>query len=398
MTQTATQNPQQDPAQVQPALDLGGSDGQSATASWRGLWKAFRKSRMGVIGLSIVSVLYFVAIFADCLAPYGFDNETRDLLWAPPTRLHFSDANGSSWRPFIYPTRSYIDSDTFQIKQEQDVTHRCYLRLFVQGDEHLFLGLFKTHLHLFGVDPPPPATPGGDTYYARLYLMGSDLSGRDVFSRICYGSRISMSIGLVGESIGLIIGALVGGISGYYIGAVDNILQRICEIMMLLPGFYLLLMLRFLFPADMSSVAIYFYITVIMAFIGWPGLARVVRGMVLSIRNLDYIHAARAVGQNNFRIIVRHILPNTFGYLIVSVTMGIPGYILGESGLSVLGLGIAEPIPSWGNMLHQAMDITELDQHPWVLWPGLFIFLAVISFNLMGDGLRDALDPKRTKT
>jgi len=380
------------------SADAGAIDPQRAAAFWPGLWRAFRKSRMGLFGLGLLIVLYFITIFADCLAPYGYDDETRDLQWAPPSPLHCSDPQSGRWcRPFVYPTRSYID-ENFNVKQGQDTTHRCYLRFFVQGDEHLFLGFFKTRLHLFGVDPPPATVPGGDTYFARLYLMGSDISGRDVFSRICYGSRISMSIGIVGETISLIIGALIGGLSGYYLGTVDNILQRICEIIMLLPGFYLLLMLRFLFPADLSSVYVYFCITIILAFIGWPGLARIIRGMVLSIRGLDYIQAARAVGQNNFRIIVRHILPNTYGFLIVSVTMGIPGYILGESALSILGLGIAEPIPSWGNMLQQAMDITELDQHPWVLWPGLFIFLAVISFNLMGDGLRDALDPKRTKT
>jgi len=357
-------------------------------------WRAFRKSRIGLAGLAILIILYAMAVFADFIAPYHFDDQERDLQWAPPTSIRFSDANGFSLRPFIHPIRSYIDDD-FNIRQEADTTQRCYVRFFVTRDEHLFLELIPTRLRLFGVDPP--AAREGDTYYTRLYLLGADLSGRDIFSRICYGARISMTIGLIGSFITLVIGLLLGGICGYFGGATDNALQRFGEIIMLLPGFYLLLMLRFMFPADMSSVEVYFAVIAILALVGWPGLARVIRGMVLSIRGRDFIAAARAMGLHPMRIIIKHVLPNTAGYVIVSVTLSIPGYILGESALSVLGLGIMDPIPSWGNMLQAALSITDLDDHPWVLWPGLFIFLAVMGFNLVGDALRDALDPKRVK-
>jgi peptide/nickel transport system permease protein len=355
----------------------------------------FRAHRHAVIGLWVLGVLYFLAIFADFIAPYHYDNQVRELQWTPPTDLRFSDEKGWSWRPFINPLRSYIDED-FNIRQQADTSVRSYMRFFVSGDTHYFLGFIPSKVHLFGFDNVQPKGDDGQ-YYTRYYLLGSDLSGRDIFSRICYGARISMTIGLVGATIVLIIGMLVGGISGYFGGMVDNILQRLCEMVMLLPGFYLLLMLRFMFPASMDSVKVYFAVVFILALVGWAGLARVIRGMVLSIRTEDYVQAARAVGVKPLGIITRHVLPHTLTYAIVSFTLAVPGYILGEAALSLLGLGIVEPVPSWGNMLSKAMDISELKQHPWVLWPGAFIFITVLAFNLVGDGLRDALDPKLRK-
>lgn len=354
-------------------------------------YRAFRRHRIGMFGFWLLLALYLLVIFSDFIAPYDPDNQVRELQWSPPTGIHFSDSAGFSFRPFVYAFRNEID-ENFNVKQVVDRTQRCYIRFFVQGDEHRLFGILPTKVRLFGVDPPAGSGSGN---FARIYLMGADISGRDIFSRICYGSRISMTIGLIGSSLVLVIGLLIGGISGYVGGMTDNLLQRLCEAVMLLPGFYLLLMLRFIFPSDMDSVTVYFAVVSILALVGWPGLARVIRGMVLSIRGRDYIQAARAVGLSPLPIIIRHVLPNTMGYVIVSVTLSIPGYILGESALSLLGLGIMEPTPSWGNMLQNAMDIVELDQHPWVLWPGLFIFLAVMGFNMVGDGLRDALDPKQ---
>jgi peptide/nickel transport system permease protein len=365
------------------------------TSPLRLAMRNFRAHRHAVIGLWVLGILYFLAVFADVIAPYHYDNQVRDLQWAPPTRLHFSDANGSSWRPFIHPMRSYIDED-FNIRQEADTSVRSYMRFFTRGDTHHFLGFIPSKVHLFGFDDNKPAGADGQ-YYSRFYLLGSDLSGRDIFSRICYGARISMTIGLVGATLVLVIGMLIGGISGYFGGMVDNLLQRLCEMVMLLPGFYLLLMLRFMFPADMDSVKVYFAVVFILALVGWAGLARVIRGMVLSIRTEDFVQAARAIGVKPLGIILKHVLPHTLTYAIVSFTLAIPGYILGEAALSLLGLGIMEPVPSWGNMLSKAMDISELKQHPWVLWPGAFIFITVLAFNLVGDGLRDALDPKLRK-
>lgn len=361
--------------------------------------RQFRAHRSAMVGLWVLVVLYLVAVFADFVAPYSRDNQVRELQWSPPTHLHFSDENGSSWRPFIYPMRGFIDPNTFEIKQQEDRTKRAYMRFFVAGEPYNLLGLIPTRIRLFGFDEIKPIAESSadEQYFTRFYLLGSDITGRDIFSRICYGSRISMTIGLVGASIVFCIGMLVGGISGYYVGFIDDLLMRACEMVMLLPGFYLLLMLRFIFPLDMDSRAVYFAIVLILALVGWAGFARVIRGMVRSIRSNDFVMAGEALGMTRGRIIIRHILPNTLSYAIVQVTLTIPAYILGESALSILGLGITEPIPSWGNMLQKAMDFAELQQHPWVLWPGAFIFVAVIAFNLVGDGLRDAFDPRQRK-
>ena len=394
MTDTATFQPAAQPLpEPQEQRAIAGVEGESP---FRSAWRAFRKSRLGMVGLIALIILYGLAIFADFVAPYHYDDQVRDLQWGRPTRLHFSDEKGFSIRPFIYPTRSYID-ENFNIAQGEDRSQRRYLRWFVRTEPHSFLGLFTIDHRLFGFDPAGPANAAGETYYSRFYLLGADIVGRDIFSRICYGARVSMTIGIVGEGLVLIIGLLIGGISGYFGGLVDDVLQRICEIVMLLPGFYLLLMLRFMFPSDMNSVTVYFAVVTILALVSWPELARVIRGMVLSIRKMDFVQSARAIGLGPMRIIARHVLPNTFGYVIVTVTLSIPAYILGESALSLLGLGIMEPTASWGNMLSRAMDIAELDAHPWVLWPGLFIFLAVMAFNMVGDALRDALDPKRAR-
>lgn len=385
-----------DPASTAARIEQAATEAIAPEGPFRSAWRAFRKHRMGVIGLWLLTILYGMALLADFIAPYGYDDQIRDLQWGQPTALHFSDEQGTSIRPFIYPTRSYID-DNFNVRQGEDRTQRCYFRWLAPSEPHKFLGLFTIRHRLFGFDPPSKPPSGGETYYARYYLFGADIVGRDIFSRICYGARVSMTIGIVGEALVLFIGLLLGGISGYFGGRIDDVLQRFGEIIMLLPGFYLLLMLRYLFPPDMGSVKIYFAIVIILAIVSWPGLARVIRGMVLSIRQMDFVQSARAIGLGPMRIITRHVLPNTFGYVIVTVTLSIPTYILGESALSLLGLGIMEPNASWGNMLARALDIAELDQHPWILWPGLFIFLAVMGFNLVGDALRDALDPKRAR-
>lgn len=359
--------------------------------------RSFFRHKPALVGLAGLVVLYFLAIFGGFVAPYHYDNQARELVWAPPTKLLFSDANGSSWRPFVHPVRGTVDLDTLETKLVPDPTQRAYMRFFVTGDRYYFLGLIPMRLHLFGFDPPPPSKAGEEPVFVRFYLLGADHVGRCIFSRICQGAWISMSIGLIGASAVFCIGMLIGGISGYCGGKVDLVLQRLTEMIQLLPGFYLLLMLRFLFPTDMSSIAVYFAVISIMALVGWPGFSRVIRGMVLSIRNQPFVEASRAMGAGHLRTVVRHVLPNTLSYAIVAVSLAIPGYIIGESALSLIGLGITDPTPSWGNLLSKAMEIPELNSHPWVLWPGAFIFLAVMSFNLVGDGLRDAFDPRQIR-
>ena len=345
--------------------------------------KRLKRNRLACGGFVILALLYFAAVFADFISPYHYDNEARGRSYNPPTRLHFSDAQGKfNLRPFVYNYSSKFDK-FYRRKYILDKRKVYPVKFFVRGDAYRFLGVFPSNLHLFGVDEP-----------ARIYLLGADSRGRDLTSRILYGSRVSLSIGLVGVVISFIIGTILGGVSGYFGGKIDNIIMRLCEMVMMIPGFYLMLALRAAFPPQLSSVQVYLLIVVIMSFIGWAGLARVVRGMAISIREKEFVLAARAQGVNSFFVITRHVLPNTFSYTIVALSISIPGYILGESALSLLGLGIQDPHASWGNLLSEAMAIAQIKFHPWILIPGIFIFVTVMAFNFLGDGLRDAFDPK----
>lgn len=345
--------------------------------------RRLRRHRLAILSLWVLGFLYSLAIFADFVAPYDFDSEKRQLSYCPPMRLYFFDESGRFHiRPFVYEY-SYSFDEHYNRVYVQDRSKRFPVKLFVKGDEHNLLGVFPMKTRLFGVEEP-----------GRIYIMGADYRGRDLFSRILYGSRVSLSIGFVGVTVSFVVGMIVGGISGYFGGRTDNALMRLCEMVMMIPGFYLMLALRAAFPSDLSSIEIYLMIVLIMSFIGWAGLARVIRGMVLSIREKEFVTAARASGEGALRIIIRHILPNTFSYVIVAVTLSIPGYILGESALSLIGLGIQEPHASWGNLLSEAMNVGEIKFHPWILIPGLFIFFAVMAFNFLGDGLRDAFDPR----
>ncbi|MBF0483626.1 MAG: ABC transporter permease [Candidatus Omnitrophica bacterium] len=343
-------------------------------------WRNFFKARWAVVCLFILLSFYAGALFADFISPYAYDNEDRNLSYAPATKIHFISKGMPAW-PYIYPVSFTFDQVHKRVYVE-DKTQAMPLKFFHSGDEYKFLGLFKTKLHLFGVKEP-----------ARIYLFGGDSRGRDMFSRILFGGRISLTIGLIGVAISFTLGLLVGGIAGYFGGRVDSILMRVCEMFMLVPGFYLMLALRSAVPNNFNSWQIYFSIVVILSFIGWAGLARIIRGMSISLRERDYVLAAKTMGLSDFQIIVRHILPHTVSYSIVAIMLSIPGYILGEAALSLIGLGIQDPLPSWGNMLSDAMAIAHVQLHPWVLIPGVFIFLTVMCFNVIGDRLRDCLDP-----
>jgi peptide/nickel transport system permease protein len=262
------------------------------------------------------------------------------------------------------------------------------IRLFPKGDEHELLGFIPMKRRLYGLGVPERANRPA------VFLLGSDQLGRDTLSRLLYGSRISLTIGLIGVSITFTLGMLIGGISGYFRGWTDIGIQRLIEMIMLLPGFYIMLALRAAVPPEVDKIQMYFAIVFILAFIGWTGLARTIRGYVLSISQNDFVLASRALGQTRLVTIVRHVLPQTFSYVIASITMAVPGYMLSESGLSFIGLGIQEPYSSWGNMLQSARNINDIKLHPWVLAPGFLIFITVVAFQFLGDGLRDAFDPK----
>lgn len=354
-------------------------------------WRQFRKHPLAKMGMTILSLLYLVALLAGFLAPYGlneYDSETNRVSWAPPSAVHFRTPDGQLTRPFIYGTKREIDETTFRDKYVPDTSKQYALQFFVHRPEapYKILGIIPSDLHLFGVEGPN-----------RLFLWGSDNMGRDQFSRVMYGSQFSLTIGLVATALSVILGMLFGGIAGYFRGWVDTLIMRLIEVLSAVPELFLLITLRAIFPVDANPVLVMYLITGILAVVGWGGIARTVRSQLLSIRELDYVQAATSLGASDSRIIGRHMLPNTFSYLIVVISMLIPGYILMESGLSFLGIGIVEPYASWGSLLKMAQDggFESMTGRPWVLIPGVFIFLAVLAWQFVGDGLRDAFDPRK---
>jgi peptide/nickel transport system permease protein len=327
--------------------------------------------------------LYLLVLFADFIAPYTSYYSNRDLAYAPPSKIYTINEKGKLSFPYTYSYIREYEPTLMQTIYKQDRTQKFYIKPFAKGDSYKFLGIIKTDRHLFGL------SNGGE-----IHLLGTDINGRDVFSRLLFGGRISLTVGFLSLFIVFPIGLLYGGISGYYGGILDTLMMRFAEAVMAIPSFYLLIILAAILPSGMTSVQRFCLIVVILALIGWAGFARVVRGMVLSIKKEDFVLAEKVMGASNFRIILKHILPQTTSYVIIAMTLAVPSYILAESGLSFLGLGIQQPDASWGNMLKEAQEFTNILYRPWLLTPGILIFLAVLSFNLLGDVIRDYLDPK----
>lgn len=349
----------------------------------REIFRQLMKDKFAKIALIVLGIIYFALFFADFIAPYTKDFSDRTMAYVPPSKIFVIDENGKFSKPYTYNYTRSFDNENLRIVYNLDRSQKHYVKFFAKGQPYKFLGIIPASRHL--------VTTYSD---GRLFLLGTDINGRDVFSRLLFGGRISMTIGFLALFVLFPIGLLYGGIAGYFGGIVDTLMMRFAEAIMSIPSFYLLIILASILPAGMTSVQRFILIVVILAMIGWAGFARVVRGMVLSIKNQEFVQAAKSIGASRLRIIVKHILPQTASFVIVAMTLSVPSYILSESGLSFLGLGIQQPDASWGNMLKEAQEYTNIIYRPWLLTPGFLIFIAVLAFNLIGDTIRDVLDPK----
>jgi peptide/nickel transport system permease protein len=360
---------------------LGKEEKLFVASQWRLMWLHFTRHRLAMVGFWVIVVMYAVTLFHPFVAPYEKGSRSP-FIFRPPQALHFSDGESFSLRPFVYGTAIQRDLATLSRTFVDDPEKRYYIQFFVTGDPYRLLGLIETDVHLFGVEP------GGT-----LFLMGTDDLGRDIFSRILYGGAISLSVGLVGVILSFVLGTILGGISGYYGGPVDTAIQRLVEFLISIPTIPLWMGLSAAVPTGWDPVKTYFAITLILALTSWPGLARIVRSKLLEIRAEDYVIAARLGGQRDRSIIFQHMLPASLSYLIVHMTLAVPGMILAETSLSFLGLGLRAPVVSWGTMLQSAQNVGAVNSYPWLLWPAAFVVVTILAFNFMGDGLRDAADP-----
>ena len=352
------------------------------------IWRAFKRHRVGNVGTVIILIFVLLAVFAEFIGPYHYGKQFRKYPYSPPTTVHFRDEDGSLSRPFVYKTERTRDPATYQTTYVEDTSTKYYVRFFARGDTvfHLF-GFIPMNVHLF-------RAVADDGSQAELFLLGTDALGRDLFTRCLIGSWVSLSVGPMVILCVFPIGIVLGGLSGYYGGGVDMFIQRACEVMLAIPALPILMAMgAALRGFGLSAGMVFMGMIIALAITGWGGFARVIRGQVLAIREMDFVTAARAAGAQDLRVVLRHIIPNVTSYLIVNATLTIPGMMLTEATLSFLGLGIQEPMTSWGALLTAATNVGAIELHPWILIPGIFIVISVLAFNFMGDAVRDAVDP-----
>lgn len=348
---------------------------------WQLMWWKFRKHRLAMFGGLVVVAFYFIAIFAEFFAPALATSYRQDYVYAPPQQIHlFRDGQ---FAPYVNGLKFERDPVSFKKTWVIDEATVVPIGFFVKGEPYKLWDIIPLDIHLIG--PLNPADP--------FYLMGADKSGRDVFSRAIYSSRVSLSVGLVGVALSMSLGIILGGLSGLLGGTTDNIIQRLIEVMMSIPTLPILLAIAAVVPLDWPALRVYFIITLLLALTQWTGLARVVRSKFLSLRQDDFIMAATLDGVGRSRLIFRHMLPSFYSHIIASITLAVPGMILAETALSFLGVGLRPPVVSWGVMLQETQKVTVIAIYPWLLFPALSVIVVVLAFNFLGDGLRDAADP-----
>lgn len=357
---------------------LTADEARYAASQWSVMWRRFRRNKAAIAGAVVVLFYYLIALFAPFVAPYGLTTRFAQQVYLPPQQIHLFD-NGQ-FRPFVYEVKTEFDANLRRVYVETE--NKLYLNFFASGEPYKLLGFIETDIHLFQAE-------GGGI----VSILGTDRQGRDMFSRIVLGSQISLTIGLAGVVLSLVLGTVLGIASGYFGGWIDEIIQRVIEIVRAFPTIPLWMALSAAIPAGWSQEQTYFAITVILSLIGWTWLARQLRGVVLSLRESDYVMAAKLAGAGHWRIIYKHLIPATLGQIIVVATLSLPAMIIAETALSFLGLGLRPPITSWGVLLQEAQNFESLALYPWVLSPAIVIVIVILAFSFLGDGLRDAADP-----
>ncbi len=371
------------------------STGRETLSQWQLVRRRFAKHRLALISLDVLVVLYVVALFAEFFAPHSTAWGRLEYAYAPPQQIRFGFSKGL----YTYGLTQHVDPITFRKSYTENLDQPVPLSFFAKGDPYRLFRAIPWDRHFLGIDwaeyaslQPAGSHPDSQTL-PTFYLLGADKYGRDVLSRIIHGARISLSVGLIGVAVTFVLGIVIGGISGYVGGTVDNLIQRGMEILRSFPALPLWMSLGAAMPAEWSPLRVYFAITVLLSLLGWTDLARVVRGKILSLREEDYATAARLMGAGRRRVLFRHLLPGFTSHIIVALTLSVPGMILGETALTFLGLGLRPPVVSWGVMLRDCMHMQTVANYPWLLMPVVFVVLLVLSYNFVGDGMRDAADP-----